>query len=378
MKIDTCKLKIALAPMAGITDSAMRLMNKLGGANLVYSEMAHVNAISYNNQQILNMLKASPFEFPYVVQLFGNDQKYFAHAVKIISTKGVPVMRYKPFNKKQLEFIENLVPSYQFPVSSHNDFINKFLDFQKKLSSKNWAPALPAGRLGTSHLIPSGVDINLGCPAKRVFGHGSGAALWKNLPKIRKILEAVLLNTKLPVSIKVRTSVANITILDLLETIKDLPLTRVMIHGRSYQQGFSGEIDTAIIKKTIKKYSQFEFWVNGGIVDRKSALSTARKTGCPNLGIARGALGNPLLAEKINNLENSSTRKLASLITLNCLLAYIHSILAFQSKGPRGIIEMRKHLTWYFKDFPGAKTWRKKLVGVESIKEIEKNLSTIL
>lgn len=383
MKIDTCKLKIALCPMAGITDSAFRIMNVLGGTDIVYSEMAHVNAISHGNKKTLSILKASPLEFPYIVQLFGNDPKYFAEATKIISKRGVPVMRYKPFSKKQIDFIKEIVPSGQFPVSSLNNFIKKFLEFQEKLSSKNWV-------LGTGYLIPSGLDINLGCPARKVCGHGSGAALWTNLPKIRNILKAVLSNTKQPVSIKVRSAVGDTTVLDLLESIKDLPIKRVMIHGRSYKQGFSGEIDTEIIKQAIKKYPQFEFWVNGGIVDQKSALDIAKKTGCNKLGIARGTYGNPLLAEEIkissqlsvpssqsNTVSNlQSTRHWA--LGTYCILAYIHSILNYQSKDRHGIIEMRKHLCWYFKDFPGAKEWRKRLVTVNNLSEIKELLNKIL
>lgn len=380
--------RVALCPMAGITDSAFRLMNKLSGVDLVYSEMAHVNAISHNNKKTFELLKASPFEFPYVVQFFGNDPKYFAEAARIISTQGVPVVQYKPFSEKQQTFIKKL--------TTHNSrittFYSNFLDFQKNIA--HYPPALPArlpagqaGRLSTDYLIPSGLDINLGCPAKRVCGHGSGAALWRDLSKIRLILEAVSKNTKLPVSIKVRTAVGEVTVLDLLEYLKDLPLKRVMIHGRSLEQGFSGPIDTRIINKAIKKYPQFEFWVNGGIIDSDSANRIIKETGCPNLGIARGTYGNPLLAEEIKWSVSSSQWVVdnSSLLvtdhcslTTSCIIAYIHSVLAHQSKGKKGIFEMRKHLAWYFKDFPGAKTWRKKLVGVKSLKEIEKIFIQIL
>jgi len=366
--------------MAGITDSAFRLMNKLGGADLVYSEMAHVNAIYHGSKKTLGMLKASPFEFPYIVQLFGNDPKYFAEAAKIVSTQGVPVMRYEPFSDKQIRFINNLVPSSQFPVPSFKSFFKRFLNFQKKLITDNWA-------LSTGYFRPSGLDINLGCPARKVCGHGSGAALWKDLKKVRVILEAVIANTKLPVSIKARTAVGEVTIFDLLDAIKDLPIKRVMIHGRSYKQGFSGKIDTATIKKAIKKYPQFEIWANGGIVDRKSALEVTKKTGCSNLGIARGTLGNPLLAGEIknefgiSNVESGSKFKIQyskfNIISF-VVLAYIHAVLNHQSKGKHGIIEMRKHLAWYFKDFPGAKNYRKKLVRVKNIKDIEKILSEIV
>jgi tRNA-dihydrouridine synthase len=374
------KTKVALAPMAGVTDSAFRLMNKLGGADLVYSEMAHVNAISYNSKQTLNMLGASPFEFPYVVQLFGKDPEYFGQAAKILSTQGVPVMKYKPFTTVQLKFIEKLADEKQLNAPGFKQFYANFLKFQKQLTDPDFS--FPV----SGFLNPSALDINLGCPAKKVFGHGGGAALWKDLNNVRKILESVLKNTKLPVSIKVRTAVGNVTLLDLLDTVKDLPIKRVMIHGRTYAQGFSGPIDTKLIKKVIKKYPQFEFWVNGGIVDSRSAQKIAKETGCSNLGIARGTCGNPMLADTIKNPETSNQKRVKIrhvsrfpfLVSNQCALAYVHTLLAQQSKASHGIIEMRKHLCWYFKDFPGAKEWRRKLVTVKNVKEVEKILGNFI
>jgi len=368
--------------MAGVTDSAFRLINKLGGADLVYSEMAHVNAVSYNSKKTLQILKASPFEFPYIIQLFGKDPQYFAKAAKIISTKGVPVMRYKPFGDKQRKLIEKMATDNRQLTT----FYSRFLDFQEQL--QNTPRMLPVPRYSR----PSGLDINLGCPAKKVFGHGGGAALWNDLKNVRAILKAVSANTDLPVSIKVRTAVGDVTLFDLLDAVEDLPIKRVMIHGRTYAQGFSGPIDTKFIRQVIKKYPQFEIWVNGGIIDYASAQKVIKTTGCRNLGIARGTYGNPLMAEEIkqtagdrkiitgagSRFNPEPARRIKDLRIINqCLIAYIHSLLACQSKGRRGIIEMRKHLAWYFKDFPGAKNWRQKLVRVEKIQDVEKLLSEI-
>ncbi|MBM3256689.1 MAG: tRNA-dihydrouridine synthase family protein, partial [Candidatus Moranbacteria bacterium] len=183
------RIKVALAPMAGVTDSAFRLMNKLGGADLVYSEMAHVNAISHNSEKVLAMLKASPYEFPYVVQLFGKDPKYFAQAAKIISERGTPVMRYKPFGKGQIEFIERLLGQLTVYGLRFTAFYSRFLNFQNKSKTGNRELGTRNWKLGTKYCIPSGLDINLGCPARKVFGHGGGAALWKDLKNVRAILE---------------------------------------------------------------------------------------------------------------------------------------------------------------------------------------------
>ena len=388
----TGKLKIALAPMAGITDSAFRLMNVLGGEDLTYSEMVHVNAISYKSKKTFEMLKASPFEFPYVVQLFGNDPDYFARATRIISEKGIPVMEYKVFSKKQREFIENLYKQFEYYHSQNlnvecrmsngmtsiknetqekpfnvafGKFYSRFQKFQKELEKKT--PPI---------LKPSGLDINLGCPAKKVFGHGSGARLFSDISKMKKIVEAVVSNTSLPVSVKLRTSVKDVSVFSVLDELLKFPLKRVMVHGRSYEQGFAGEADHEELKKVVKKYPEVEVYVNGGIVDQKSAFTMVEKTGCYNLGIARGSLGNPLLGGMIKSGEQNDFSEKTK-IAIFGVLAYIHCILNQQSKGKKGLFEIRKHLAWYFKGFEGASEIRSRLVQIESVEELERIIDAI-
>ncbi len=382
----TNQIQVALAPMAGVSDSAFRLMNQMGGCDLTYSEMAHVNGVSYLGRKTFNLLQTHLSEKKYIVQLFGNNPQYFARATKIISQKGLPVASYKPFDKQQLNFVSQIVTSLTARYSIKNNpelasfqlFWRNFLKFQADLILLQTLPK----KQRELYLIPAGLDINLGCPAKKVFGHGSGAGLFTDIPKIRQVVETVLENTDLPISLKLRTSVRDVSVFDALNALADLPLKHIMIHGRSYEQGFSGNIDVETIKKTIAKYPQFEFWVNGGIIDYSSAQKIILATGCQRLGIARGSWGNPLLANTIKKIPDfAETPKLgvsAKSIPVHCALAYIHTILNSQSKGSKGFFEIRKHLAWYFKDFTGAKDWRKKLVTVKSIPEVEKILKQIL
>ena len=134
---------LALAPMAGITDSAFREICKKHGADVVYSEMASVSALFFKPQKTLELVAFNKRERPYVVQLFGKDPAHFAKAAKII----------------------------------------------------------------TKEIKPDGIDINFGCPAKKVFGHGSGCALMPQKKLAREIISAVCNNTDLPVSIKIRAGV---------------------------------------------------------------------------------------------------------------------------------------------------------------------------
>jgi len=399
------KIKIALAPMAGITDSAFRIMNKLGGTDVTYSEMAHIQAITYGNKKTFEMLKTNPFESPYIVQLFGKDPKYFAKAAKIIS-KGVPSINYS-FNPKQKKFInylekelEDNLPRKVIEIKKNYpkevkvkykkgnyelaEKLESFFFFQKNFSKfKN---------IKKKNIIPYGIDINLGCPAKKVYGKGGGAALCKNPNLVKKIVEAVVNNTKLPVSIKVRIAVEEIPITKVLDQLSDLPLAHIMVHGRTLTQGFSGEISTKEIDKIREKYSQWDIWANGGINSSSDGKKVINETNCTTIGLARGTYGNPLLGAMIKkefdpkrklickNIESvltDSDEKSIRILT-NLYLAYIHSVLLFLSKGNKGMLEIRKHLAWYVKDFPNASNWRKKLVRVENLKEIENILTSII
>lgn len=175
---------MALAPLAGYTDSAFRSICKSFGADLLYSEMASVSALAYGSKQTLSLLKFSPSERPYVVQLFGSKPEHFVSAVKIIEQK----------------------------------------------------------------IKPDGFDINLGCPVKKVLKQGAGAKLMADLDLSREIISRVLATTKLPLSLKVRTQSFSVDLIDFFKNISDLPLAAVMIHGRSLKQLFSGPIDFKIIR----------------------------------------------------------------------------------------------------------------------------------
>ncbi len=368
MKKLESKIKIALAPMAGITDSSFRVMNMLGGSDVLYSEMAHVNALSYGSKKTFELLKADPREKEYIIQLFGNDPLYFKKATQIISTDGVPAFYYVPISNKSRLFIEKLLAELGDKASPvFNNFYKRFSLFERE------APTQKKKRI-----FPAGLNINLGCPAKKVFFHGSGAALFKDQTKTLQVIESVLSSTELPVSVKIRTEVESTTMFDFLKAISKLPVETVIIHGRSLKQGFAGKVDFPALKKIAKQYPQKKFWFNGGINSVEEAREIIKKTGCSNLAIARGSWGDPTLAEKIKqgvsreNLflptdEITRKRELA-------IIALIHAELNWMTKKKHGMLEMRKHLAWYFKDFAGAKELRKKLVLVKSIAEIRKIL----
>jgi len=292
----------ALAPMAGITDSAFRQICKQFGADVVYSEMASINALAYNPEKTLEMLKFNSIERPYVVQLFGNNPEYFAQATKII--------------EKEIK--------------------------------------------------PDGIDINFGCPVPKIAKQKAGAELMKDLSLAKKVIQAVINNTNLPVSIKTRIQAGQVDILQFLEYINDLDIKALMIHGRTLKQGFSGPINFEIIKKA-KKYFSGIILANGGINDLISAQEILSKTQVDGLGLARGILGNPWLFEF---LKKQKERNISLIETKKIILQHVDLMIKLKPK--KAIIEMRKHLCWCIKNFPQAKRLREKLVKVETLDDIIK------
>ncbi|MBA3047136.1 tRNA-dihydrouridine synthase [Patescibacteria group bacterium] len=325
------KLIYALAPMAGITDSAFRQICKEFGADVVYSEMASATALAYNPKKTLEMLQSSKKEAPYIIQLFGNNPKHFEIATKLITKK-------------------KLISDIRSPISE----------------------------------VRNGIDINFGCPVKKVIKQGAGAALMQDLKLSKEVIKSVLNNTDLPISIKLRGKSGNIDCLQFLNYMKDLPISAVMIHGRTFAQGFSGPVDTEIIKKA-RNYFNGIILANGGVGTltpshspqnalrergvKEYAECLLKETGADGIGIARGALGKPWIFSEVRSkkLEVRSNDEIFR-------VALKHAKLAEKLKGRQGIIEMRKHLCWYVHGLPGAREMRQRLVKVETIKDIEKIL----
>jgi tRNA-dihydrouridine synthase B len=323
---------LALAPMAGITDSAFREICRRNGADVAYSEMASVSALFFKPQKTLELLKFNYSERPYVVQLFGKDPKHFAAAAKIVS----------------------------------------------------------------SQVKPDGIDINFGCPAKKVFGHGSGCALMPQTELAREIISAVCDNTDLPVSIKIRAGIKNCSAFEFMENIKDLPFSAVMVHGRTYEGGFSGTLDFGIVEEIKKMVPGKIVLANGGIHAPEDARNILEQYPLlDGLGIARGAWGKPYLFAQIKSLlgchpeldSGSNNDSGVSIMPPGFRIksgmtekydfekikkiAIEHAELIWQSKGALGMFEIRKHLAWYFKGFPNASELRQKLVRSKSVEEIK-------
>lgn len=314
---------LALAPMAGITDSAFREICKKYGADVTYSEMASATALFYNPKHTLELVKFGKNERPYVVQLFGKVPEHFGLAAKIITEK----------------------------------------------------------------IKPDGIDINFGCPAKKVFGHGGGCALMPQKELARDIILAVCDNTDLPVSIKIRAGLKDMSAIKFIENTKDLPYSAIMIHGRTYEGGFSGPVDFSIYEEIKKIAPNKIVLANGGIMTAEDGIKILRDYPMlDGLGIARGTWGQPwifneikqnvgvrFIEPKLIGFDKSNPYKDFS-ATKKIMLE--HAKLIYKNKGKRGLFEIRKHMCWYIKGFPGAVELRRKLVLANSVREIENILKS--
>lgn len=299
---------LALAPMAGISDAAFRLLCRKHGADVVYTEMTSIDALYYDAKKTLSMLKRLPGEKPVVLQLFGKRPELVAKAVKYVEKAGF-----------------------------------------------------------------SGIDFNFGCPAKKVVRHGGGVTLLKNLDLVHDLLKAACENTKLPISVKTRTSINDgkkkITVFDFIEKIKDLPIAALMIHGRSYEQGFVGEVDYEIIKEVKKRFKGIVIG-NGGLDSPEKVKIMLDRTGVDGVGIARGVYGRPWIFEQIQEYLKSKKYFTPDLKYIK-KMALEHARYNYKMKGDHGLVEMRKHLCWYFRGFPQASSFRKELVLFKTIDELK-------
>lgn len=324
---------LALAPLAGITDSAQRQLCKYFGADVLYTEMISSDGLFYDSKTTLDMLRISKKERPVVLQLFGKDPEKYKKAAKIVEAYGF-----------------------------------------------------------------DGIDINFGCPAKKVVAHSGGVSLMRDLDKCREIIKSVLDNTSLPVSVKIRTGInikdnsknsenmVNfdldknkknvITAIDFVEKIKDLPISAIMIHGRTYEQKFSGEIDNKMIKDVIATYNKCKdkdrpiILANGGIMTPEDAKKVLDNTGADGLGIARGIYGKPFIFTQIKQYLNTGkyTESNFKLIEKAILK---HAEFLFKDKTNKAHLEFRKYLLWYLKGINNISSLRPEIVSIKDIKDIK-------
>ena len=239
-----------LAPMAGVSDPALRLICKEMGAGLVVTELTSIHAIiakgkqlQAQNQDISEFIEYSYKERPLAVQLFGSDLESLEKAAKIV----------EPY----------------FDI----------------------------------------IDYNMGCPAPHITQQMAGGALLQNLSLTRKILETLVKSTDKPVTLKMRAGVDdNLVFKDIAGIAERAGVQMITLHARTVKQGYSGESDWSLIKE-LKQAVDIQVVGNGDITTPELAKKMIDETGCDYIMIGRGAMGNPFLFEQINEYLKTGTYK---------------------------------------------------------------------
>ena len=228
---------------------------------------------------------------------------------------------------------------------------------------------------------PDLVDINFGCPVKKVVNKGAGAGVLKNIPLMVRLTEAVIKSTKLPVTIKTRLGWDDNTrnIEDVAERMQDIGVQSIAIHGRTRCQLYKGEADWTLIGK-VKNNPRMHIPVfgNGDIDSPQKAKEYKERYGVDGIMIGRAAIGYPWIFREIKHYLATGEILPAPTLAERIIVCKKHLEHSLLWKGPVvGIHEMRRHYTNYLKGLPNIKEFRLRLVTLNEPEEIYEVLEEV-
>lgn len=213
-----------------------------------------------------------------------------------------------------------------------------------------------------SDLGVSGIDINMGCPVKKLIQNHSGAMLMKDQDLACRLVEAVKGHTSLPVSVKTRLGWQDSKeILTFAPRLVAAGADRIEIHARTKEAGYSGNPDWAILK-SLKVHVPLV--VNGNIIDQKTAIESMKKSGAEAVMIGRALLGHPW------RLSETETGVCPQFKMPDLVLKHLDLLLSYY--GRAGLYVARKHLSWYASRKKGVAKWREKMYLEENESRLKK------
>tara|TARA_Y100001934_G_scaffold268366_1_gene350301 strand:+ start:868 stop:1863 length:996 start_codon:yes stop_codon:yes gene_type:complete len=214
------------------------------------------------------------------------------------------------------------------------------------------------------------IDINMGCPVKKIAKKGGGSALLKDPSLAVELVKQISRAVKIPVSVKTRIgwSYKDKNIIDFLLRLQDAGANMFTIHGRTREQGFNGKADWQFIRK-LKEELEIPLIANGDIYNVKDAIECLKITKADGIMIGRGILGSPWIIGEIDSalkgLENFKKPTVEE--KLHLIIEHIDELIF--EKGQHGLLLARKHIAWTCKEFEGAQSLRKNLVKAKSPQE---------
>lgn len=316
MKIGDLQIEtpVILAPMAGVTDYPFRILCKEMGAGIVYSEFVSADGIIRENTKTLDLIHFEEAERPIGIQIFGSDAETMSQAARLV---------YKKFR-------------------------------------------------------PDILDINYGCPVPKVTKKGGGSAALQDLCLMDDITTAVIETVpEIPVTVKMRAgwNQEMIVIPEVGERLEKIGIKAIALHPRTTKQRYTGKADWNYIK-LLKEAVTIPVIGNGDVCTIDDMMFMFEETGCDAVMIGRAAQGNPWFFRDAKARLNGEPPILPPTLLNIAEICSKHFDLLLQYRGERtGTNLMRKHFSNYIKGFPGASSFRQKLVTAPDLLEMREALN---
>jgi len=260
----------------------------------------------------------------------------------------------------------------------------EFFEYERPIGIQIFGGDEEAMRMATQIVDatnPDLVDINFGCPVKKVVCKGAGAGVLKDVPLMVRLTEAVVKSTHLPVTVKTRLGWDDNTknILEVAERLQDVGIQALSIHGRTRTQMYKGEADWSLIAK-VKENQRIHIPIfgNGDIDSPQKALEYKNRFGVDGIMIGRAAIGYPWIFNEIKHFMKTGEELAPPTIAERVKVCRKHLNFSLKWKGDvLGLLEMRRHYSQYFKGLPNFKEYRMQLVTLNNFDEVDAVLEEV-